>query len=438
MTNCNSQNFDALLLKARNGDVLAAHDLAVAYEDGNNVVQDYSQAFMWHMRSADGGNADSIFRLGRIYHFGLVGEVNYEEAVRWYQRAIVDGHLLAKVNLGRMYVAGEGVEQNYKAAEALFKEAGLEGDRDAQNNLGCLYLGELGIERDEVEAARWFELSANQGNQKAQLSLGIMYKDGMGIAQDYEKAYRLLHASALQGDDAAQFHLGIMLVTGNGVPENQERGFEWLKASADHGNELAIEAIAVLEEERNCIPEPPPEEFSFTLKPMVETLEGGSRSLWITVEELQWSAMSNVILGGLMCERQELESPTNTLTASGVISQGFYEILKSRGVPEAVSASPNAKLVPGDVVTIDWRVQTNPNQFFSGFWRMTYQASPDGLGYKYLGGLTDYFYGEDQSMKDLVKSAKLSLVEKSSIDEELKTFYCETIETDFNQQISIR
>lgn len=428
--------YHELLEQANNGDVTATHELGMAYELGESIEQDFELALTWHKLAAEKGNVDSKFRIGRIFQFGLAGDPDYGEAVRWYQRAIAEGHLAAKVNLGRMYVAGEGVEQNYKAAEILFKDASFEGDRDAQNNLGCIYLGGLGTERDEVEAAKWFELSAIQGNQKAQLSLGIMYKDGTGIDPDYEQAYRWLHASADQGDDSAQLHLGLMLMTGEGVSEDQEQGYQLLKASADQGNELAIEALAVADKEDDFMAEPF-EELSFNLRPMVKTLEDGSRALWITVEELQWAASSNVILGGMMCEKEELEAPTKTLSASAVISHGFYEILKSRGVPEAVAASQDAELVPGDTVTIDWRVQTNPNQSFMGLWRMTYQAQPDGLGYRYLGDLADYFYGEDDKIKDLVKAEKLRLVEESSMDEGLKACYREMLETDFNQQIAI-
>lgn len=434
--NFSSANIEELLLKAKNGDAIASHDLGLAYEDGDYVAQDLSQALTWYRRSADSGNADSKFRLGRIFQFGLNGEVDCQEAVKWYQQAIADGHLLAKVSLGRMYVAGEGVEQNYKVAESLFREAGLEGDRDAQNNLGCIYLGGLGTELDEVEAAKWFELSAGQGNQKAQLSLGLMYRDGMGVSQSYELAYKWLYASAIQGDDGAQFHLGHMLMSGEGVPEDPEQGYQWLKSSADQGNELAIETIAILDGEGD-LEEKPFEPFSFTQSPMVEIQNNGTRSIWITVEELQWSASSNVILGGMMCEREELESPTNTLSDSAVISHGFYEILKSRGVPEEEATSPDARLVAGDIVTIDWRVQAHPNQSHSGLWRMTYQAKPDGLGYSYLGGFTDYYYGEDEMTKDRVKSAKIKLVEESNMDVDLKTFYRGVIETDFNEQISV-
>jgi hypothetical protein len=118
-----------------------------------------------------------------------------------------------------------------------------------------------------------------------------------------------------------------------------------------------------------------------------------------------------------------------------VISHGFYEILISRGVPEEEAASADASFVSGDTVTIDWRVQEYPNQSFSGLWRMTYQALPDR--YRYLGSFSDYYYGDDEKTKDRVRSAKLKLVEESTMDEDLKGFYKGIIETDFNEQISV-
>lgn len=428
-------SIDELMVMAKNGNVIAAHDLAVAFEDGESIEQDFSKALIWHKCSAEGGNIDSKFRLGRIFHFGLTGSADFDEAVKWYRLAIEDGHREAKVNLARMYIDGEAVEKNYKAAGALFLEASDEGDPDAQNNLGCMYLGGIGFEKDEQEAAKWFELSASQGNQKAQLSLGLMYRDGMGVSQNYELGYKWLLASATQGDDGAQFHIGHMLISGEGAPMDFEQGYQWLMSSANQGNELAQEAIAILDAEED-LEEKPNEPFSTQSGSTVKTHTDGSRSLWITVEELQWTASSNVILGGMMCDKDEFEVPTNTLSDRAIIAHGFYEILKSRGVPEEEAAS-TAKLVAGDMVTIDWRVQAHPNQSFKGLWRMTYQALPDGRRYRYLGSFTDYYFGDDAQTKDRVKSAKLQLVQDSNVEEDLKVFYRGMIETNFNEQISV-
>lgn len=135
-----------------------------------------------------------------------------------------------------------------------------------------------------------------------------------------------------------------------------------------------------------------------------------------------------------MCDKEKHETPTNTLSDSAVISYGFYEILKSMGVPEEASRAV-AQLVAGDTVTIDWRVQAYPNQPFSGLWRMTYQALSDS--YRYLGSFSDYYYGDDEKTKDRVKSAKLKLIDESTMDEDLKVSYIGIIETDFNEQISV-
>jgi TPR repeat protein len=427
---------EELLKGAIGGDPIAAYDLAVAYESGHEVTQELSEALHWYRQSAEAGNADSKYRIGRIFHFGLNGQVDFGEAVRWYRQAIDHGHLAAKVNLARMYVSGEGVEQNYKAAELLFYEASLEGDADAQNNLGCIYVGGLGTAKDEAKAADWFERSAAQGNQKAQLSLALMYRDGIGVRQDSEQCHRWLSASAAQGDDVAQLHLGLMLYTGQGVPEDQWQGMRWLNAAADQGNESAIELLSELKDEEestnNSI-----DDFSSMPEPMVKTLDNGARHLWVTVEELQWSESSNVILGEMTSERETLQFDTHSLTAVALISHAFYEILKSRGVPDEEAIRPGASIVPGDRVTIDWRVQGYPEQALSGLWRMTYHGMPGGRHYGYRGDLTDYYYGDDEKTKIQVRHAKLRLIAESDMDEDMKALYSGAIDADFNQQISI-
>ena len=60
----------ALVKKAEKGDAQAQYDLGEAYYQGNNVEQDYEQAFEWYKTSAAKGNLDAIFSVGYMYDFG--------------------------------------------------------------------------------------------------------------------------------------------------------------------------------------------------------------------------------------------------------------------------------------------------------------------------------------------------------------------------------
>jgi TPR repeat protein len=431
-----SFDFIELIDRAKSGDVIATHDLAIAYEDNESIEQDLSKALFWHMRAADMGSIDSKYRIGRIFQFGLNGPVDLNEALKWYVRAIEGGHSHAKVNLALMYFNGEGVEQDYNKAGALFQEAAIDGSRDAQNNLGCMFYDGLGFEEDKVEAAKWLELAANQGCQKAQLTIGLMYRDGIGVDNNYELAFSRLNASAMQGDDWAQYHLGNMLISYEGIPVDQEQGYRWIKSSADQGNAAAIKELNFLDD-LQTFDEEPFKEAPFTMSPTVELRYNGTRSILITVKKRDWSSSSEVILGGINCKKEELEIDTEKLTFSGIISHGFIEIQKSRAIHDKEFSDNALKHVPGDVVTIDWRVQKHHGQAFGGLLRLTYCILAVGHGYKYLGGFNDYYYGGDESTKNHVKAAKLALIEETVVDEAKKRYCRELIEADFNQQIPI-
>jgi len=58
----------------------------------------------------------------------------------------------------------------------------------------------------------------------------------------------------------------------------------------------------------------------------------------------------------------------------------------------------------------------------------------DGKQWGYLGDLSDYYYGENEQVKEQVKSAKINIVDLADSDEETKKWYRNMIEEDCNQQ----
>ena len=99
-------------------------------------------------RTAEAGNAEAQYELGRAYEMGEGVSEDDAEAVRWYRMAAEQGEALAQFNLGLMYANGRGVL------------------------------------KDEAEAVRWFRLAAEQGLALAQFNLGLMYANGRGVLKD--------------------------------------------------------------------------------------------------------------------------------------------------------------------------------------------------------------------------------------------------------------
>lgn len=132
---------------------------------------DYEAAFRLWKPLAEQGNAESQYRLGRLFETGHGVPRNDGEAVEWYRRAAEQGHASAQYRLGAQYVLGDGVPQ------------------------------------DGDEGAMWFRRAAEQGLADAQVALGLMYESNPDDPDHYVYAHFWLHLAAAQGDGTARKEL---------------------------------------------------------------------------------------------------------------------------------------------------------------------------------------------------------------------------------------
>jgi TPR repeat protein len=72
---------------AARGDAHAQFGLAVAYERGQGVKQDYAQAAVWYRKAAGHGLATAQYELGVMYERGRGALQDYAQAYMWYNLA---------------------------------------------------------------------------------------------------------------------------------------------------------------------------------------------------------------------------------------------------------------------------------------------------------------------------------------------------------------
>jgi TPR repeat protein len=101
---------------AEKGDADAQYKLGIAYDEGNGVSKDYTEAFKWFRLAAEQGNAHSQFRVGDMYVSGDGVAKNEVEAVKWFRKAAEQGLANAQGTLGIMYAKGQAVPQDYVLA----------------------------------------------------------------------------------------------------------------------------------------------------------------------------------------------------------------------------------------------------------------------------------------------------------------------------------
>lgn len=77
---------------ARHGDPFAQFALAVMYDDGRGLPQDFTKALTWYSRAARAGLVDAQYMAGRFYGSGRGVRQNPSRAFFWFNLAAAGGH----------------------------------------------------------------------------------------------------------------------------------------------------------------------------------------------------------------------------------------------------------------------------------------------------------------------------------------------------------
>ncbi|MCP5175380.1 MAG: SEL1-like repeat protein [Moraxellaceae bacterium] len=118
-----------------------------SYYHGNNVKQDYEEAFKWFQKAANLGEASAQFNVGMMYAAGTGVKQDLTEAAKWYRKSAEQGKASAQLNLGMMYISGRGIRQNIEEGKKWLTKAAEQGDMTAKANLSWLI--QQGYVKDE-------------------------------------------------------------------------------------------------------------------------------------------------------------------------------------------------------------------------------------------------------------------------------------------------
>ena len=182
--------------KAKKGDVVAQRLTGIGYLEGYKV--DDKKAFKWLSLAAEGGDAEAMYRLGKMYEDGKVKDVNSEMAWSWYVKAANVGNVASQ-----MLLANSLKEQN-KMTEAKdwFFRAAIQDNADAQYEYAMFLLSE----NNESEAKSWFRKAANKGHEQAtrQHELILQHKKEVAEAEARRLALEAARRDSIQRVQAEQ------------------------------------------------------------------------------------------------------------------------------------------------------------------------------------------------------------------------------------------
>ena len=186
------------------GELLATFDLAVYYEKGIGVKQDFVKSAELYLKVAEcreqlvfaGENepltpqCDAEFALGRLYEKGVLPNSSTKSAIDWYSRAIDDGCLDIDVyiKMAELYFSGQKVEKDY--------------DKSANYLINGFYACSS---KEKV-----FDLAIRLSETEHKISifniLAECYTKGLGTDIDIKKADELKEkADALQLEEERKF-----------------------------------------------------------------------------------------------------------------------------------------------------------------------------------------------------------------------------------------
>jgi TPR repeat protein len=222
----------------------AQYNLAVCYELGDGVEQNYALAVKWYQVVADQGDAASKEALKKLKDLAVEKRIagendarknDYVNAVKNYRTAAELGDADAQNDLGACYAEGEGVAENLVEAAQWYLKSAMQGNKYARSNLGACYYYGKGVTKSYEKAAEWWIKAAEQGMKYAQNNLGMCYYNGEGVTKSYENAAKWWLKSAEQGVESAKNNLKILAKAWL-INKNYEQAMEYYQKAYDLKN----------------------------------------------------------------------------------------------------------------------------------------------------------------------------------------------------------
>ena len=213
--------------------------LGVELKIERKTDKEYDKDLKKHIAGAKSGNAEEMYKLGRMIEAGE-GSItsNIPAALKWYEKAASKKNPAAINHLAGMYMTGQGVQLDIDKGLELYKQSAALGNSDAMCNLGVLSEKGVGIKANEKAATNWYQRAADKGNAVAMLKLGKIFSRSSSDLYDKKKAVHWLEKSAEKGSSVAMHELA-SFYGANGMSNHRKIASLCMK-SLEKGNNSAF------------------------------------------------------------------------------------------------------------------------------------------------------------------------------------------------------
>ncbi len=222
--------------------------LGLCYLNGYGTTIDKEQAVYYLIQASEEGHEKAHSKLGEYYN-----ELkDYYQAGEYYRRSAESGNAEDQFNLGRLFYNGEGFRKNLKEAYNWFNKSADQGDKDSQYALYTMYDTGKGVSKSEANAFYWLKKAAGNKNNKAMLKLGEYYlnhtdnSNGKGTPINHQEALKWYESEELSDDNHAKCQLGYLYTLGDGIEKNYDKAFQLLSGVTKIKSSKAFLALAYL------------------------------------------------------------------------------------------------------------------------------------------------------------------------------------------------
>lgn len=255
------------LQSAQEGNIDSQYLLGKLYQEGKGTSPDYAKAIHWYQQAAQKNHPEALFELGKAYSTGTL-PIDYQKAFQYFSKAAQQDIVNAQLLLALCYQIGHGTPQNYERATHWLNIAQANGmsvpleitlhtkDHKTTNQnhttwaaqdlyLKAMHLVDSKNTEKRNHHLHWLQEAAAQGNPKAQYQLALYYFQGTYLPQNNAKAFEWFSKAAASSYPPAQSLLAWMHALGLGIHEDIVQATVWFEKALINKDSLTQKLVSV-------------------------------------------------------------------------------------------------------------------------------------------------------------------------------------------------
>lgn len=217
---------------ANGGNVESMVRLGDCYANGDGCQRSPVDAAKWYLEAAGKSSAEGQYKLACLYFKGEGVAANNSEGRYWLEKAAEGDYLEAMYEFGVRNVLGTGMPVNYNLGLDWLERAALKEHPESKEFIYQFYINGEGLEKVPDRAITWLTNESERSDQ-ARNALNRFFIDNNGLKTRPNQGAQWLLKEAKRNNATAQCLLGECYRDGIGVSQSDTLAVKWFKEAAD-------------------------------------------------------------------------------------------------------------------------------------------------------------------------------------------------------------